>query len=83
MLGDSNMKHPKKKKDDSTVQLEDHLESDLLKQLKAVKSDLTKQQEEKEEALRQEKIKERKEKEKNKSFEELLDESSLNWKEYK
>ncbi|MED4400806.1 YqkE family protein [Metabacillus fastidiosus] len=77
------MKHPKKKKDDSTVQLEDHLESDLLKQLKAVKSDLTKQQEEKEEALRQEKIKERKEKEKNKSFEELLDESSLNWKEYK
>ncbi|MEC2075775.1 YqkE family protein [Metabacillus fastidiosus] len=77
------MKHSKKKKDDSTVQLEDHLESDLLKQLKAVKSNLTKQQEEKEEALRQQKIKERKEREKNKSFEDLLNESSLNWEEYK
>ncbi|MGG3924561.1 YqkE family protein [Metabacillus fastidiosus] len=77
------MKHSKKKKDDSTVQLEDHLESDLLKQLKTVKSNLTKQQEEKEEALRQQKIKERKEREKNKSFEDLLNESSLNWEEYK
>ncbi|MBM7604514.1 coenzyme F420-reducing hydrogenase beta subunit [Metabacillus crassostreae] len=77
------MRKSKKQKDDKNVSVSDHLNSDLLEQLKAVKKGLTKEQEEKEAELEKKKIEERKQKEKNKSFEELLNESSLSWKEYK
>ena len=77
------MKKTKKSKDDQAVSLSDHLNSDLLEQLKAVKKDLTKEQEEKEATLEQQRIAERKQREKNKSFEELFNESSLSWKDYK
>ncbi|PGT83728.1 MULTISPECIES: YqkE family protein [Bacillaceae] len=73
----------KKKKDDQAVSLSDHLNNDLLEQLKAVKKDLTKEHEEKEAALERKRIEERKQREKNKSFEELFNESSLSWKEFK
>ncbi|WP_226666969.1 YqkE family protein [Metabacillus litoralis] len=77
------MKKPKKQKDDKSVSVSDHLNSDLLEQLKAVKKGLTKEQEERDAELEKKKIEERKQREKNKSFEELLNESSLSWKEYK
>ncbi|MCV9888263.1 YqkE family protein [Metabacillus halosaccharovorans] len=77
------MKKSKKSKDDQAVSLSDHLNSDLLEQLKSVKKNLTKEQEEKEAALEQQRIAERKQREKNKSFEELLNESSLTWKDFK
>jgi hypothetical protein len=77
------MKKSNKKKDDQAVSVSDHLNSDLLEQLKAVKKGLTKEQEEREVALERQKIEERKQREKNKSFEELLGESSLSWKDFK
>lgn len=77
------MKKSKKNKDDQAVSVSDHLNSDLLEQLKAVKKDLTKEKEEKEAALEQKRIAERKQREKNKSFEELFKESSLSWKDFK
>lgn len=77
------MKKQKKKKDEASVQLGDHLNADLLEKLKSVKKGLVQEQETKEEAAKQKKINERKEREKNKSFEELLNESSLTWKDYK
>ncbi len=77
------MKKSKKNKDDQAVSLSDHLNRDLVEQLKAVKKDLTKEQEEKEAALEQQRIAERKQREKNKSFEELFNESSLSWKDFK
>lgn len=77
------MKKSKKNKDDQAVSVSDHLNRDLLEQLKAVKKDLTKEQEEKEAALEQKRIAERKQREKNKSFEELFNESSLSWKDFK
>jgi hypothetical protein len=77
------MKKSNKKKDDQAVSVSDHLNSDLLEQLKAVKNGLTKEQEEREAALERQKIEERKQREKNKSFEELLGESSLAWKDFK
>ncbi|QGQ47112.1 YqkE family protein [Metabacillus sediminilitoris] len=77
------MKKTNKKKDDQAVSVSDHLNSGLLEQLKAVKKGLAKEQEEKEAALERERIEERKKREKNKSFEELLNESPLSWKDYK
>jgi hypothetical protein len=77
------MKKTNKKKDDQAVSVSDHLNSCLLEQLKAVKKGLAKEQEEKEAALERERIEERKKREKNKSFEELLNESPLSWKDYK
>ena len=77
------MKKSNKKKDDQVVSVSDHLNSDLLEQLKAVRKGLTKAQEEREAALERQKVEERKQREKNKSFEELLGESSLSWKDFK
>ena len=73
----------KSKKDDAAVTLKDMINPDLIKQLKEQQEQLkaaeTRQKEEEEERKR----KERKLKEKNKSFEELLNESGMNWKEFK
>ncbi|WP_026558918.1 YqkE family protein [Bacillus sp. J37] len=77
------MKRSKESKDNQAVSLSDHLNSDLLEQLKSVKKNLSKEQEEKKAALEQQRIAERKQREKNKSFEELLNESSLTWKDFK
>ncbi|MGM0874086.1 MAG: YqkE family protein [Bacillota bacterium] len=77
------MKKSNKKKDDQAVSVSDHLNNDLLEQLKAVKKGLTQEQEERDAALERQKIEERKRREKNKSFEELLGESSLSWKDFK
>jgi predicted Rossmann fold nucleotide-binding protein DprA/Smf involved in DNA uptake len=73
----------KPKKEDAAVTLKDMINPDLIKQLKEQQEQLkaaeTKQKEEEEQRKREE----RRLKEKNKSFEELLNESGMNWKEFK
>jgi len=76
-------KNAKKKQDNQTVSVSDYLNEDLKEKLKMVKKDLTIEQQEKEAELERKKIEERKQREKNKSFEELLSESSLSWKDFK
>lgn len=73
----------KPKKEDAAVTLKDMINPDLIKQLKEQQEQQraaeTKQKEEEEQRKREE----RRLKEKNKSFEELLNESGMNWKEFK
>ncbi|MDQ0231871.1 YqkE family protein [Metabacillus malikii] len=76
-------KNNKKKNDDQKVSVSDFLNQELVDKLKAVKKDLTVEQQEKEAELERRKIEERKQREKNKSFEELLGESNLSWKDFK
>lgn len=70
-------------KEENTPQLQDMLDSDIFKKLQAKKQELKKEEQVKQEEAEKKKIKERKEREKNKSFEELLNESSIDWKNYK
>lgn len=73
----------KPKKDDSAVTLGDRINQDLFKQLKEKQQEL-KVAEEKQKAEEEErKREERRLREKNKTFEELLQESNINWKEFK
>ncbi|SIF41047.1 Uncharacterised protein [Mycobacteroides abscessus subsp. abscessus] len=71
------------KKDDKPVTLGDMLNQDLMDQLKAAKKQLKDEELKKAEEAEKRKIEERRLREKNKSFEELLQDSDLNWKEYK
>ncbi|WP_078413671.1 YqkE family protein [Priestia abyssalis] len=68
---------------DEKVSLKDQLNGSILEQLKQKKQVLeTKEEKRKEEELkRQQEL--RKQQEKNKSFEQLLNESELNWNEFK
>ncbi|WP_101844158.1 YqkE family protein [Halobacillus sp. Marseille-P3879] len=63
--------------------LTEHLNGDVLKQLQKKKTELKQQEQEKEEKERQSRLKKKKEREANKSFEELLNESALDWKKFK
>lgn len=71
------------KRDDRPVTLGDMLNKDLLDQLQGKKSELKAEESKKQEEEARKKAEERRLKEKNKSFEELLGESDLNWKEFK
>lgn len=75
--------HKAKSTDETKMLINDRLNEDVLAKLKGVskelKKDERKKQEEEEERQRQKRI----EKEKNKSFEELLGESNLDWKSFK
>lgn len=73
----------KPKKDEAAVTLGDMLGSDLVNQLKNKQQELKAEEERKKEAEEQRLKEERRLKEKNKSFEELLKESPMNWKEFK
>ncbi|MDF2854505.1 MAG: hypothetical protein K0Q87_356 [Neobacillus sp.] len=73
----------KPKKEDSAVTLKDMINPELLKQLKNQQEELKAVEEQKKEAEEQRKREERRLKEKNKSFEDLLNESGMNWKEFK
>jgi hypothetical protein len=73
----------KPKKDEAAVTLKDMLAGDLLQQLKNKQKELQAEEERKKQEEEQRQREERKRKEKNKSFEELLNESSLNWKDFK
>ncbi|UOK56946.1 DUF3886 domain-containing protein [Bacillus sp. OVS6] len=55
----------------------------MFQKLSNMKKGLLEEQEQKAEQERLQKIKEKKEKEKNKSFEELLNDSNMNWSDYK
>lgn len=72
-----------KRKDDQPLTLRDLLSEDLKKELTEQKQQLKAKEERKKEEEEQRKREERRLKEKNKSFEELLQESSLDWKNFK
>lgn len=63
--------------------LQERLNPAILKALQGKKEELKKVETDNAEQLRQQRIKERKKREANKSFEELLGESDLNWKKFK
>jgi hypothetical protein len=71
------------KKDDSRVTLGDMLNQDLMKQLKDKQHEWKAAEQKKAAEEEEKKREERRLKEKNKSFEELLNESQFNWKEFK
>lgn len=73
----------KPKKDDAPVTLKDLINPELMKQLKEQQDQLKAEEEKRKEAEEQRKREERRLKEKNKSFEELLNESGMNWQEFK
>jgi hypothetical protein len=73
----------KPKKEETAVTLKDMINPELIKQLKEQQDQLKAAEERKKEAEEQRKREERRLKEKNKSFEELLNESGMNWKEFK
>ncbi|AQU75752.1 YqkE family protein [Priestia megaterium] len=70
-------------KQNDQLSIKDQLNDSLLKQLQAKKQALSLKEEEQKETECKEAARIRKEKEKNKSFEELLNESDLNWSEFK
>ncbi|MBX9984895.1 YqkE family protein [Priestia sp. Y58] len=70
-------------KQNDQLSIKDQLNDSLLKQLQAKKQALSLIEEEQKETERKEAARIRKEKEKNKSFEELLNESDMNWSEFK
>ncbi|MGG2086487.1 YqkE family protein [Priestia aryabhattai] len=70
-------------KQNDQLSIKDQLNDSLLKQLQAKKQALSLKEEEQKEIERKEAARIRKEKEKNKSFEELLNESDMNWSEFK
>lgn len=72
-----------KMNEDKSVTLGDILNDDVLKRLKDAKQQLKKEEERKKEEEARKIREERKRREKNKSFEELLNESDLDWKEFK
>lgn len=73
----------KQKKEDAAVTLGDMINEDLFKQLKNKQQELKAEEERKKEAEEQEKREERRLKEKNKSFEDLLAESNMDWQQFK
>lgn len=72
----------KKKKDDN-VTIGDHLNQELFSKLKEKHKELKHEAQTKIEEEKEKIRKERIQKEKNKSFEELLNESDLDWKSFK
>jgi len=74
---------PKQKKDESVVTLKDMMNPDLLKKLKEQQDQLKAEEENRRVEEEFKKREERRLKEKNKSFEDLLNESGMNWREFK
>ncbi|NPC93167.1 YqkE family protein [Bacillus sp. WMMC1349] len=73
----------KKKQPEEKHLLKDALADDLKDKLKQMKSELKAEDDKRKKRENECLIKQRKEQEKNKSFEELLNESGLDWKQYK
>lgn len=76
-------KQVKKTNEDKAVTLGDLLNAELVNELKNRKKEIEKQEEQKKLAEEERKREERRLKEKNKTFEELLNESDFNWKDFK
>ncbi|MGR0119527.1 YqkE family protein [Bacillus halotolerans] len=73
----------KKQKFADKHQLRDDLQSDIKEKLMQMKSQLKEEDQERQKREKAEQIRKKKEIEKNKSFEQLLDESQLDWHQYK
>lgn len=71
----------RKKQEESM--LGSQLDDEVLSRLRSKKSELKQREVDKEEEARQRRMEERKQREENKSFEELLNESELDWKSFK
>lgn len=72
-----------KNKSADQAQLKDGINEELRHKLLHMKSELKAEEEKRKEHQKAESIRKKKEIEKNKSFEELLNESGLDWKQYK
>ncbi|WP_077618685.1 YqkE family protein [Bacillus sinesaloumensis] len=72
-----------KKQNDEKLSLGDILNEDIVSKLKNTQQQLKAQEQKKQEEELERHREERRQREKNKSFEELLNESNLNWSEYK
>ncbi|WP_407268833.1 YqkE family protein [Radiobacillus sp. PE A8.2] len=72
-----------KNKQDDKSSLKDRLGADVLNKLAMKKSSLKEAEQQAVELANKRKIEERKQREKNKSFEELLEESNLDWQKFK
>lgn len=72
-----------KKEDNQIVPINERINEDVLSKLKSVSKDLKEEERKQKEELREKEKQKRAEKEKNKSFEELFNESSLDWKSFK
>ncbi|WP_110111225.1 YqkE family protein [Bacillus sp. CGMCC 1.16541] len=72
-----------KKKSEDQLSLKDQLDTSLLEQLKQKKKALEAKEVVKQEEERKKREEARKQAEKNKTFEQLLGESDLNWKQFK
>ncbi|MEK4028899.1 DUF3886 domain-containing protein [Pseudobacillus sp. FSL P4-0506] len=73
----------KNDKKEEQLTLKDTLNAGILEQLKEKQKKLKVEEEEKKAAAEQQKKEERRRREKNKSFEELLNESPMDWKKFK
>ena len=71
------------KKEDKPATLGDLLNQDIMQQLKAQQQQLKEEEEQKKQAELERKKEEKRLREKNKSFEELLSESDMDWKKFK
>jgi hypothetical protein len=74
---------PKSQKDESAITLGDMLNQDLMNKLKETQKELKASEERKLKEEEDRKREERRLKEKNKSFEELLNESNTDWRKFK
>ncbi|MFN7250009.1 MAG: YqkE family protein [Anaerobacillus sp.] len=72
-----------KQKDDGTIHLNERISPDVLEKLKQTSKELKTEEIKKQEEAREKERQRKVEKEKNKSFEDLLNESSLDWTNYK
>lgn len=78
------MKRKKQKKvDDGRVFLNDRLHPEMVAKLKQTSKVLQEEQAQKELATKEKERQLKREKEKNKTFEQMLNESNLDWKSYK
>ncbi|MCU9613778.1 YqkE family protein [Caldibacillus lycopersici] len=77
------MKKKQPIKDEGPLTLKDALGSDLLKKLKETKKQLEDSEVKKKAEEAERKREEQRQKEKNKSFEELLNESDFDWRKFK
>ncbi|MEH6945946.1 YqkE family protein [Bacillus sp. JJ634] len=73
----------KQQTQDDSLKLGDLINGDIMSKLRQTQKELTEAAQVKKEAEEARKREERKRREKNKSFEELLEESNLDWKNYK
>ncbi|MEK3885877.1 YqkE family protein [Bacillus sp. FSL K6-3431] len=78
-----NKRQVKIKDKDLGTTLKDGLNSEILEKLQQTKQELQEQELEVKRAEKEQLAKEKKQREKNKTFEELLNETSLDWKKYK